>query len=316
MVLLPIVFVCLAVGVNASWPWTMAAVGMALLLLVIISILGRSYRRADFYAFNPQWYRATSGTLDRSGYCIHSAQMTERVSWPGVANAYESDELVAFQCIIRTRRFHLIPRHAVGSEKDWALLRQAARGIDCENTEVPAFADRVARISASRKAPDDDRVIQPPPLAITFAGPVTGRELREHDFSVAQSRIFMRSLFYAVVGLVGFSAVLTSLTGLIFQQTGQLPNPTNLLALISLGVFSVFGLWLVSVYLREWSSKRIDHFIRGFATHEGLTLEVGFAARTTSWSAIQIIECDNQRIRFCETAEQCCTTIRSGSRSI
>ena len=282
----------------------MAAVGVAMLFLVMVSLLSRSYRRADFVAFNPLWDQPVTGCVTRSGYEIRTAGSREVAHWSSVASAYCSDTIVAFRSAHRDNSYHVIPRRALETERDWTLLAEVAQLIHCDDKNDRLIDARVRRAKARGNVTSRGLMIAPPVDAITFGGPITGADISAFEIPVAQRRVMYRCVFYGVIALAGLSAILGGVSGLLSDAVGADIDPTITLSLCSVVVLLVFGLWVWKLD-RQQRSPRLSQSVQlGFATDEAITVDFGGAARTTEWAQLRLFRRDDHCVVLSERLDQ------------
>jgi hypothetical protein len=310
ILLLAIVFGCLSVLMNAAWPWIMAAVGVAMMFLVMVSLLSRSYRRADFVAFNPLWDQSVTGCVTRTGYEVRTAGSREYMNWSSVASAYSSDTVVAFRSAHQHNLFRVIPRRALATEQDWTLLREVALSIHCDERDDRIINTRVNRAKAGGSDASRPLIVPPPADAITFGGPITGADVSGYEIPDAQRRVMYRSFFYGGIALAGLSAIIGGLSGLLSNAMGTDIDPTVTLALISIVVFFVFGLWVWKLDRQQRSPHRAHCVQLGFATDAAITVDFGGAARTTQWAQLRMFKQDDHCVVLSERLDERFITVR------
>lgn len=311
ILLLAIVFGCLSVLMNAAWPWIMAAVGVAMMFLVMVSLLSRSYRRAEFVAFNPLWDQPVAGSVGRTGYELRTPGSREVANWSSVASAYASDTLVAFRSAHHRNLFSIIPRRALATASDWTLLREVALSIHCDERDDRVMNGRMYRAKVGGCDASRPWIMPPPVDAITFSGPITGADVSVYEMPPAQRRVMYRCFFYGGIALAGLSAIMAGLSGLLSHAMDADIDPTVTLALVTFVVFFVFGLWVWKLDRQQRSPRRAHGVQLGFATDEAITVDVGGAARTTQWDQLRMYKQDDQCVVFSERLDERFVTLRA-----
>ncbi len=296
ILLFPIIFGTLIVLMNASWPWIMCAVGLALLFLVMVSLLSRSYRLSEFLAFNAHWDRPIEGWVDRSGYQVRQGTEHTVVLWSSVANAFSSDKIVAFQSALQPKLYRIISHSTVSSADDWSLLRSIAEAIHCSEQQQAIREQRISRSKAMISDEHREPLISAPSDATVFSGRVTGIDIRKLGRAVADKRILSRAIFYWAIALMGIAAIVAGIAGILLRGAGYDIEPTSTLLLVVVIVFTVVTVWL---WIRQRTGGRLDDLSfqqRGFATNQVITMDYGSAARESHWSEWFIKSDEDDRI--------------------
>lgn len=307
MLLIPIVFGSLIVLVNASWPWAMAAAGVALLFSVLASLLSRSYRRSDFLCFNPCWNHPSEGTITRAGLSeIRECHTLAFVSWLGIANALASDQIVVFQSAIQPNVYGIVPRRLVETDSDWQLLRTIADAVHCDEQS----AARIERAKTMMLQADPPELFAFPDDAIRFFGTVSGADLREHVTPPRQQRFLYRSLFYATIALTGISAVIGGVTGLSMKAFAFHVHPASTLLISAVCIFLLFGCWVGIAYRRQSRSSYTHFYQKGYLDDDGLCVQYGGVVRRFQWTSMQVKASDERRLILWESACELCVTLR------
>ncbi len=309
LLLIPIVFGCLAVLMNASWPWIMSAVGLALLFLVMVSLLSRSYRRSDFLAFNASWDRPVEGRVFASGYEYRSQSVDAAITWEGIANTFVNEQMVAFQSAVQANIYRVIPRRFVSNDLEWTMLQSVGEAIHCDEKEMATASDRVSRAKKRLNEPGVSVVRDSPVDAIRYAGSVRGSDVRRQRVPDRQRSVYYRYVFYAVIALVGVSAIIGGIAGLIFRGVAMPVNPSMTLLSTAMVVFTVFGVW---VWLGSRRRARQDYTLfyqSGFLTEQTLRFDVGVYALTIDWNGLQLTSEESERVCLWELCSECAISL-------
>lgn len=311
ILLFPIIFGALIILMNASWPWIMCAVGCALFFLVLVSLLSRSFRRANFMTFNPRWDQPVSGSINREGYEIRMGETWGLVRWTYHSNAYHSDTIVAFQSAVQSYGFRIFPRSSIASDEQWQLLQSIAARIHCTDRQTQISGARVAHAKSMMFDKDRDRLLSVPSDAAPFAGPITGQDARYVTTSAAHKRIITRSYWYVAIAMLGMSAVIAGLAGFLLRGVGHDVGPTPTFAVVTALVTLCGGMWIWLQYSRRRVSDRVYVELKGFVSDTSITFDYGFTGRDITWSQLLIDYQDEQRIVMSDPQFEESVTLRS-----
>ncbi len=294
-----VVFGAMVVLANASWPWIMCSFGLAIFFSVMVSLLSRAYRRNDHYFYNSGWDQHQMGSVMRDRYQSVTANAQLLMDWSCFANACYNDTIVAFQWTIQPQVFRIIARHMVGSDDDWTLLQAVAKAIHCDEQSRDIVAARTQHAKAMMMDGDRKMVMEVPPDAIKFSGPITGLDAKKLvSKSARQKRKTAGDYLFLSVALVGISAIVGGLAGIITQGAGRQIQPTATLIISAFTIFSLVAFW---GWLRSRRHLRGDcvHWVQlGFVTDQEIAFDFGGYGRKCPWSRLRVSYEDKEQLVF------------------
>ncbi|TWU48610.1 hypothetical protein Poly51_45110 [Rubripirellula tenax] len=268
--------------------WIPIGVFASLLLVTVLAVSTRGYRRSLFLNSHPDWNTPLTAQFHKDGLTILEEHVRTRYRWASILDFLSGTNLLVVRVATPAQRVILINPSMMTHLDGWNRMVALAKRWQAMHLK-PGSPDPWIKARASLRNRERPREVTPPPDSIPFAGPLTNHDMRRGGSNVSLNRRPWRTHLVRCSILVSVAAIFFELVRFVFPASG--------VAEVILFGYAVAGaIWFISLRHKQQKEPQLLHFFAGYVSDEGIVTDFGNFHESFQWPAIVIFDQSDQHV--------------------